>query len=101
MGKKSKQKVPVVNPADVIRSNEQVNRVGVSNPFGQQNYTTGADGQRMLSTSISPEMQALLTQQMQQAGQPAAQYQGQQGQSQALADSLTRFRSRMQPPGGP
>lgn len=103
MGKKSKQKTPVVNPADVIRANEEVNRVGVSNPFGSQTYTTGANGQRMLNTSISPEMQALLTQQMNQAQRPASQYQLPQGQNQLLADSMNRMRARFQPPpdGGP
>lgn len=97
-------KTPSVDTSALIRQNEAVNRVGVNTPFGSQNYVTDANGQRVLQTTLSPEMQQMLAQQMGRANQSAAPYQAPEGQNQLLADVMGRLRGRYQPPpegGGP
>lgn len=96
-GKGGSTKTPSVDTSALIRQNEAVNRVGVSTPFGSQNYVTDANGQRVLQTQLSPEMQQMLSQQMNSAGQAAAPYQMPAGQNQLLANVMSRVQGRYQP----
>lgn len=103
-GKGGGSSIPQVNTGNLIRQNEAVNRVGVSTPFGSQNYVTDANGQRVLQTTLSPEMQNMLSQQMSRANTSAAPYQAPAGQADLLANVMSRVRGRYQVPpeqGGP
>lgn len=62
--------IPHIDPSQLIAQAIAANRVNVNTPYGSQTY--GANG---LTTTLTPEMQAILTQQMARAGGPAAQYQ--------------------------
>lgn len=88
---------PSVDTSALIRQNEAVNRVGVSTPFGSQNYVTDANGQRVLQTQLSPEMQQMLSQQLGSSAQAATPYQMPQGQNQLLANVMGRLQGRYQP----
>lgn len=79
MGSNSKkgsdtQDIPKIDPTKLIQQAIQANRVGVNTPYGSQQYSTDANGNTVLNTSLTPEMQALLSQQMGRAGGDAAQY---------------------------
>lgn len=90
-------KVPKVDESALIRQNEAVNRVGVSTPFGSQSYVTDANGRRVLQTTLTPEMQQMLSQQMSRANTSATPYQMPQGQNQLLANIMGRLQGRYQP----
>jgi hypothetical protein len=70
-----KQEVPNIDPQALINQAIQANRVGVNTPYGSQLYSTDANGNAVLNTTLTPEMQALLSEQMGRASGPAAQYQ--------------------------
>lgn len=91
-------KVPAVNTSQLIRENEAVNRIGVQTPFGSQQYVTGPNGQRILQTSLSPEMQQMMNHQMGRAQQQATPYQLPNGQADLLANVMSRVRGRYQVP---
>lgn len=61
--------IPQINPQQLIDQAIAANRVNVSTPFGSQTYNGNT-----LTTQLSPEMQALLGQQMARAGGSASQY---------------------------
>jgi hypothetical protein len=67
--------IPQIDPSQLIQQAIQANRVGVNTPFGSQTYSTDANGNTVLNTALSPQMQALLGQQMARAGGAAPQYQ--------------------------
>lgn len=74
-GKGSKdQKVPTIDPIALIDAQTKANRVGVNTPFGSQAYSTDANGNAVLNTQLSPEMQALLTQQIGKASSSSNPY---------------------------
>ena len=91
MGKKKQQKLPKIDPAKLIAQNAAMNRVNVSNPFGSQNYVTGADGKQTLQTTLTPQMQALLDQQVGRAQSGAALP---EGFNNVLASAMAKVRSR-------
>ena len=97
-GGSSRTRVPQVNTSALIRENEQMNRVNTSGPFGSQTYTTGPDGQRTLSTTLSPEMQAVIGRAFTMAGQPSARYQAPSGFGELLGMYMQRARSRAEEP---
>lgn len=92
MGKKKMQKLPKIDPAALIAQNAAINRVNVSNPFGSQNYVTGADGKQTLQTTLTPQMQAILDQQISRAQSGNALPAGYQN---VLAGALAKVQSRM------
>ena len=91
MGKKKMQKLPKIDPKALIAQNAAMNRVNVSNPFGSQNYVTGPNGQQTLQTTLTPQMQALLNQQIGRAQSGAALPQGFEN---VLSSALSRVQSR-------
>ena len=97
-GKGKKNKIPAIDVTKVIAQNEAVNRVGVETPFGSQHYITTPDGHRILKTTLSPDAQYMLSQQMQRANTPNVPYQLPNGQNELLANVLARLRGRYQPP---
>jgi hypothetical protein len=92
--------VPPIDPQALIKQNADMNRVNVSTPFGSQMYVTGPDGKQTLQTTLSPEMQALFTQQMAKASAPAAHYSQPAGQSDLLAQLIAQQNARYKTPGG-
>jgi hypothetical protein len=73
-GKGDDKKVPTIDPIALIDAQTKANRVGVNTPFGSQAYSTDANGNAVLNTQLSPEMQALLTQQIGKASSTANPY---------------------------
>lgn len=68
------QEIPKIDPSALIQQAIQANRVNVATPYGSQQYSTDANGNTTLSSSLTPEMQALLSKQMAAAGAAPAQY---------------------------
>lgn len=83
-GKGGSKSVPQIDPTKLINQAIAANRVGVNTPYGSQAYSTDANGKTVLNTTLSPEMQAILAQQIQRAGAPAQQYTLPQSQRQTL-----------------
>lgn len=97
-GKGSKNKIPTIDTSKLIAENEAVNRVGVETPFGSQHYITTPDGHRVLRTTLSPEAQYMLSQQMNRAQRETVPYQLPNGQNELLANVMARMRGKYQPP---
>lgn len=96
MGKKQKtQKVPQIDPTKLITQQAQMNQVNTSGPFGSQTYGKDASGHTTLSTELTPQMQAMLDQQMSRAAQSAPQYQLPAGYDQTLAAALANVNKRL------
>lgn len=96
MSKKAKtQKTPTIDPQKLIAQSAAMNRVNVSNPFGSQNYSTGPDGQSTLTTTLSPEMQALLSKQVSRASTDRPDYALPPGFNDLLASAMQKVQSRM------
>lgn len=91
MGKKKQQKLPTIDPAKLIAQNAQMNRVNMSNPFGSQSYVTGPNGQQTLQTTLTPQMQAILDQQIGRAQSGAALP---EGFNSLLAGAMAKVKSR-------
>lgn len=93
-GGSSRSRVPQIDPQAMIRQNEQVNRVNTSGPFGSQTYTTDANGQRSLQTTLSPEMQGVISRAFGMAGQQSPRYRAPQGFGDLLSMYMQRVSSR-------
>ena len=95
-GGSSRNRVPQIDPQAMIRQNEQINRVNTSGPFGSQTYTTDANGQRSLQTTLSPEMQGVIGRAFGMAGQQSPRYRAPQGFGDLLASYMTRVRANQE-----
>jgi hypothetical protein len=70
---------PAPDPQVMIDAQTRANRVGRTGPFGSATYESGPNGSTNVNTTLSPEMQALVSRQFQRAGQDSQQYQRPQG----------------------
>lgn len=65
MGKKSAPRPPPApDPTQIMNEEARLNRVNVSTPYGGQQWSMDDDGKATLTSSFSPEMQALFNQQL-------------------------------------
>lgn len=94
MGKRKVPKVTAPDPMQLIRMQEQYNRVNTSNPFGSQSYGTGADGRTTFTTTLSPQMQALVDRGMGLAGRDMQRYQAPQGMEGLIQALMSRVGNR-------
>lgn len=70
MSKKAPKPPTPIDPSTIINAQMSANRVNQITPFGSQTYGTGPNGQSNLTTTLSPEMQSLMTHAMQAAQTP-------------------------------
>lgn len=81
------RQIPQVDPQKVIQQEQQLNRLNTYTPFGSQTYETGPDGRTSFNTTLSPEMQSLVSGLLGKAGQSAERYK----QPEYMADMRNRL----------
>lgn len=91
--KKPKAPKPV-DPKEIIKAQEQANRVNISTPFGSQRYVTGPDGRSTLETSFSPRMNQLAERAMHLAGQDSTRYQLPPGMEKIMGGIMNKVGGR-------
>lgn len=94
MGKKPKSEV--ITPAEtmeLMRQQQRMNNPSVNNMFGSTSTEFGDDDVPTITQTMSPQMQALVQQQLDFAGQGASQYKG--GNNQGLESMFNNFANRV------
>lgn len=96
MGKSSRStRVSAPDPAQLMRLQEQYNRVNTSSPFGSQTYSQGPDGRTSFTTSLSPQMQGLVDRGMGLAGRDLERYKPPEGFESIIAALMSRVGNRV------
>lgn len=94
MGKRKVPKITTPDPQMLIQQQERVNRVNTSGPFGSQTYGTGPDGRTTFTTTLSPQMQALLDRGMGLAGRDQERYRAPEGMEGLIQALMSRVGNR-------
>lgn len=86
--------MPAIDPAALIRMQNMENRVNTSSPFGSQTYGRDAEGRTTFTTSLSPQMQALVDRGMGLAGRDLERFQRPEGMEGLIQALMSRVSNR-------